>query len=83
MWYVLYKKNCLIIPSLWLIVDFIKKIDLISNKWHLGEFFDWPPPIAYPMSCPKCQKKILEALKDLRLNHDIKVLEKFGVCSCC
>ena len=82
MWYVLYKKKCLIIPSLWLIVDFIKKIDLISNKWHLGEFFDWPLPTAYPMSCPKCQNKILEALEDLRLNHNIKVLNELEICSC-
>lgn len=81
-WYKLYQQNCLVVPSLWAVLEIIRQINQISDKWYLGEFSDWPEPIASPESCPECREKLIEILSQLRLNHQINVLRQLPNCQC-
>jgi radical SAM enzyme (TIGR01210 family) len=81
-WCKFYKEGHLIVPSLWAVLEIVKQINLISDKWHLGEFSDWPEPIASPDSCSKCKKELIKVLLQLRLNHEINILEKLSDCQC-
>jgi radical SAM enzyme (TIGR01210 family) len=53
-WHALHAGGKLVLPSLWSIVEIIKKIDCMSPGWYLGEFADWPKPVAVPVNCPRC-----------------------------
>jgi hypothetical protein len=48
----------------------------------LGEFSDWPKPIAVPSACPKCEPFILAALDTLRKTHNTKILNSLPNCGC-
>jgi len=81
-WQNLYRQNKLAPPSLWTVAEVVKRIDKISSVWYLGEFSDWPEPIAKPTSCPICQNDFLKLLNRLRKEHDIKQLHNLPICSC-
>jgi radical SAM enzyme (TIGR01210 family) len=81
-WAHLYKKGLLKIPSLWQIIEIIKSINKISPYWCLGEFSDWPPPLAVPTSCSSCREQLKDVLAQIRLTHNMKILEFLPECSC-
>ena len=81
-WAKLYAKGYLKLPNLWNIIEIIKKIDAISQNWYLGEFADWPQPIAVPINCKKCTPRCINALSNLRKTHNINILQEIEKCSC-
>jgi len=81
-WAELYKKGLLKLPSLWGIIEVIKKINEVSSAWYLGEFSDWPKPIAVPSNCEKCTDEVMGVLDQLRATCDVTVLYNLPKCSC-
>ncbi len=67
-------------PWLWSIIEVIKRTNHLGNI-RLGGFEDEPPPLAIPSNCPKCSKKIKEALQVYRETNNLKVLENLD-CEC-
>lgn len=66
-------------PTLWSILEIIKKID--ENKWPvlIGGFTDEPKPIAIPENCPECSPFIYQAIDKYRQS---RILGKIPNCSC-
>ncbi len=81
-WAELYKSGELSLPSLWAVLEIIRQIGKISPYWSLGEFSDWPQPIAMPTSCSRCQSYLLSVLTDLRQHHNLKILTNLYHCEC-
>ncbi len=81
-WAELYKKGLLKLPSLWAIIEVIKKINEVSPAWYLGEFSDWPKPMAVPSNCERCTDEIMGILDQLRATGDVTVLYNLPKCSC-
>ena len=81
-WAKLYQIGELKLPTLWAIIEVITRIDKVSSAWSLGEFSDWPQPIAVPQNCHKCTDKVLEILSQLRITNDMNVLQLLPACSC-
>ncbi len=83
-WADLYRQGKLILPSLWAILEIIRQVNKISANWFLGEFSDWPQPIARPDSCPRCAKYLLAVLGKLRSGRNLKdiLAGNFYYCAC-
>lgn len=81
-WAKLYRTGELALPSLWDIIKVVKEINKISSCWYLGEFSDWPQPVATPKNCDFCTDKTLKSLADLRRSHELSVLEELPDCYC-
>lgn len=81
-WESLYLGNKLELPSLQAVVKVIREIDKISSQWYLGEFSDWPIPVATPKGCDECSEKILVAFSELRKRHDVSVFNSLPNCKC-
>jgi len=81
-WCKLYWRGALQIPTLWDVISLIKRVDAVSQGWYLGEFADWPKPIASAINCPECTSEVLGVLKKLRSEHCLSVLSQLPQCSC-
>ncbi len=81
-WAELYMEGRFESLDLWCIVEVILGIDAFSSNWYLGEFSDWPKPIAIPTNCDKCTNQVMMVLDDLRKTHNTKVLNNLPSCPC-
>jgi radical SAM enzyme (TIGR01210 family) len=68
-------------PSLWSIIDVLKKTVKLGTV-YLGKFTDTPPPISVPRSCPICEPTLLSILDDYRNSLDINTLNVLPNCDC-
>jgi len=82
-WFKLYQEGNIEIPHLKSVVKLIVELNKYSSMWYLGRFSDRPKPVAVPVGCSSCTKYIMGLLDELRLSHDVKVLEKGLQCVCC
>lgn len=81
-WEKLFYEKKLVIPSLWSILKILKEIDKVSSNWYLGKFDDWPPPVAVPKGCAKCNDRVMKVLDDIRKNHNISISSQLPLCNC-
>lgn len=81
-WAKLYTKGLLKLPSLWGIIEVIKKINEVSSILYLGEFSDWPEPIAVPSNCERCTDEVMGVLDQLRATGDTTILYNLPECRC-
>lgn len=81
-WTYLYKKGVFKPISLWTVIEMLKHLEKMPGKWRLGEFADWPKPLACPVSCDQCNEGLLLAINGLRMTHEFDEVLNLNPCNC-
>lgn len=67
-------------PWLWSIIEVLRRTAHLGSV-RVGSFNDNPPPIDIPHNCPKCSKRVENALQKYNLVRDISIFDSV-FCEC-